>query len=97
MHDILCIELALTPNSAHDLSCMGNARKARAKILDQKRTKNVTLADVETVLREAGFLFDGGKGSHRVYRRPDGRKQVLAAHGKEIPSYIVRQVRALLD
>ena len=75
---------------------MGNAKKAKAKIADEKRARNVTLAEAETVLKDIGFLLDGGKGSHRVYRHPDGRKQVLAAHGKEIPSYIVRQIRALL-
>lgn len=81
----------------HKLLCMGNAKKARAKIADPTRANNVTLAGVETALKAAGFISDGGKGSHRVYRHPDGRRQIVAAQGANVPSYIVRQIRALLE
>jgi predicted RNA binding protein YcfA (HicA-like mRNA interferase family) len=76
---------------------MGNAKKALAKITDPARAANVTLAEVETALKAAGFASDGGKGSHRVYRHADGRRQIVSAHGAHLPTYIVRQIRALLE
>lgn len=75
---------------------VGNSKKALAKIADPARAHNVTVADAETALRAKGFVHDGGKGSHRVWRHPDGRKVVLACHGTHLPSYIVRQIRDLI-
>lgn len=31
-------------------------------------------------LETDGFIWRGGKGSHRVYRHPDGRRVVVAFH-----------------
>jgi predicted RNA binding protein YcfA (HicA-like mRNA interferase family) len=82
----------------HKLSCVGNAKKAAAKIADWARTNNVTLAEAETALKAAGFtLHPSGNGSHRGYHHPDGRKVTLTAHGSKLPSYIVRQIRVLLE
>ena len=75
---------------------MGNAKKAAAKIADPDRIGNVTVAEVETALRAAGFVRDGGRGSHLVWRHSDGRKAVVPCHGSRLPPYIVRQVRSLL-
>ena len=76
---------------------MGNAKKALDKIRDEKRSVNVTLSDVETALKAAGFVKRHGKGSHRIWVHADGRKQVLSAHGDKIPRYIVDQVRRNLS
>jgi predicted RNA binding protein YcfA (HicA-like mRNA interferase family) len=82
----------------HKLSCMGNAKKAATKIAEPARANNVTLAEAETVLKAEGFtLHPSGNGSHRGYHHPDGRKVTLTAHGSKLPSYIVRQIRALLE
>lgn len=37
------------------------------------------------VLRKLGFIHIHGKGSHMFFAHPDGRKTVVAAHGREIP------------
>lgn len=81
----------------HKFACMGNAKKALAKILDQHRTANVTFAELELALGAAGFVCRPGKGSHRVWVHADGRLQVLSAHGSAPPSYLVKQVRHLLS
>lgn len=81
---------------AHKFLCVGSAKKAMAKIADPARAQNVTVAEAETALGAGGFLSAGGKGSHRVWRHPDGRKVVLACHGSKLPSYIVRQIRDIL-
>jgi len=81
----------------HKLLCMGSAKKAAAKIADPARANNVTLAEAEAALIAAGFTRHGGAGSHRGYRHSDGRKVTLTAHGSKLPSYIVRQIRALLE
>ena len=81
----------------HKLLCVGNARKAAAKIADAARANSVTLAEAEAALIGAEFTRQGGAGSHRGYRHSDGRKVTLTAHGSKLPSYIVRQIRALLE
>lgn len=58
--------------------------------------KGFTFADAELLLLTAGFLRDGGEGSHRVYRHADGRKMVLAHHGKDVKPAYIRQLRELL-
>jgi len=75
---------------------MSKAEKALAKILGGQSDKNVTFAEAVYVLEKAGFVRDGGKGSHQVYRHADGRKMVLPAHGKDIKPVYVRQIRNLL-
>jgi len=91
VHFILRISLL-----AHNFLCVGNVKKAIAKISDHARSNNVTAAEAETALLSRGFTLDGGKGSHRVWRHPDGRKIVIATHGATLPSYIVRQIRELI-
>ncbi len=35
------------------------------------------------LVEKLGFVFDRQKGSHRVYKHPDGRKTVVPIHGNE--------------
>lgn len=37
------------------------------------------------VLRKLGFFHVHSKGSHMVFANTDGRKTVVAMHGKDIP------------
>jgi predicted RNA binding protein YcfA (HicA-like mRNA interferase family) len=75
---------------------MSKAQKILQKILSGQSDKNIMFDEAVYVLRNAGFIYDGGKGSHQVYRNIDGRKMVLPRHGKEIKPVYVRQIRELL-
>jgi len=75
---------------------MSKSEKILAKIQSGNSDKNITLAEVVYTLTRSGFVHDGGKGSHQVYRHDDGRKMVLPVHGKDIKPVYVRQVRGLL-
>ena len=55
-----------------------------------------SFGDAEQLLLQSGFVMDGGKGSHKVYRHPDGRKMVLPFHGKDIKPAYIREIRKLL-
>lgn len=80
----------------HSDAEMSKAAKILQKILGGQSDKNVTVAEAIYVLERSGFAFDGGKGSHRVYRHPDGRKMVIPVHDKDIKPIYVRQIRELL-
>lgn len=86
---------------SHKTTCIFKAdeqgRKVIAKILSGASDKNTTLDEAIYVLTRAGFARDGGKGSHQVFRHPDGRKMVIPAHGKDIKPVYVRQIRNLLQ
>ena len=58
------------------------------------RPKRVRSREVERYLLRAGFVrIDLGKGSHRVYLHPDGRKTMLAFHGhSDIPTGTLHKV-----
>jgi predicted RNA binding protein YcfA (HicA-like mRNA interferase family) len=75
---------------------VSKVRKAREKIMGGLSDKNVTFAEAVQVLEREGFVQDGGKGSHQVYRHKDGRKMVLPRHGKEIKPVYIRHIRELL-
>ena len=75
---------------------MTKADKVFFKILSGQSDKNITLEEAIYVLVKAGFILDGGKGSHRVFRHSDSRKMVLACHGKSLKPVYVRQLRELL-
>ncbi|HSI72697.1 MAG TPA: type II toxin-antitoxin system HicA family toxin [Fimbriimonas sp.] len=47
------------------------------------RAPRVTAKDVIRVLERLGFELSRSKGSHRVYRHPDGRRTVVPFHGGE--------------
>lgn len=75
---------------------MSKAEKALEKILSGKSDKNVSAQEAVYVLAKSGFVRDGGKGSHQVYRHADGRKMVLPIHGKDLKPIYVRLIRELL-
>lgn len=75
---------------------MSKAEKALQKILQGQSDKNVTFDEAVYALKKKGFVHDGGKGSHQVFRHPDGRKMVLPHHGKDMKPVYVRQIRELL-
>ena len=76
---------------------MTTGAKLLAKLMEGNHDKAFTFAEGEQVLLQAGFVLDGGKGSHRVYRHADGRKMVLPVHGKDIKPVYVREIRKLLQ
>ncbi|MBI4574847.1 MAG: type II toxin-antitoxin system HicA family toxin [Planctomycetes bacterium] len=42
--------------------------------------RGLTTQDLIRALERDGFGWTGGKGSHRVYRHPDGRRVVVSYH-----------------
>ncbi len=44
------------------------------------RIRNVTTQQVIQALEADGFVWVRSRGSHRVYRHPDGRRVVVAYH-----------------
>ena len=56
----------------------------------------MSFEELITVLGRAGFIHDGGKGSHQVWRHPDGRKITLPRHGNTIKPIYVKTARNLL-
>ena len=75
---------------------MSKRAKLRAKLMSGSKDRSFKFADAEMLLFTAGFLRDGGEGSHHVYRHPDGRKMILAYHGKDVKPAYIRQLRELL-
>jgi len=75
---------------------MSKLEKALAKIFSGASDKNTTLAEAVYALERSGFVRDGRKGSHQVFRHADGRKMVLPVHGKDIKPVYVRHIRNLL-
>lgn len=75
---------------------MSKAAKALAKILSGTSDKNVSFDEAVYVLTKAGFVLDGGKGSHQVYRHANGKMIVLPKHGKKIKPIYVKLIRKLL-
>jgi len=76
---------------------MSKSDKALQKILQVGSEKNVTFDELTAVLGRKGFVPDGGKGSHQVWRHDDGRKIVLPRHGKDIKPIYVKTARQLLE
>lgn len=75
---------------------MSRIEKLVAKICSGKSDANVSFDEASSVLEHLGFRYDGGKGSHRVFRHEDGRKIVLPFHGNGvIKPYLVRQIRKI--
>jgi predicted RNA binding protein YcfA (HicA-like mRNA interferase family) len=79
----------------HPGSGLSKKKKLRAKLMEKNRT--VSFAEAEQLLLGASFIHDLGEGSHRVYRHPDGRKMVLAYHGKDVKPAYIKQIRKLLS
>ncbi len=75
---------------------MSKREKLLKKLMAGNQDKAFSFEEAELLLLHAGFILDGGKGSHRVYRHADGRKMVLPCHGKEIKPVYIREIRKLL-
>ena len=75
---------------------MSKAEKLKAKIMDPAQVQNVTFAEAVSALERAGFVWDLGRGSHHVYRHPDGHRITLPKHGSTIKPAYIKQIRELL-
>jgi predicted RNA binding protein YcfA (HicA-like mRNA interferase family) len=75
---------------------MSRRRKLLEKLMAGNQDKAFSFDEAELLLLQAGFILDGGEGSHRVYRHTDGRKMVLPFHGKNIKPAYIREIRKLL-
>ena len=48
--------------------------------------------DVERVVKQLGFLWSHGDGSHRVYKHPDGRRTTISFHSKDMKMGTLRGI-----
>lgn len=95
MHKFLCIPI----DDAHAfVQCVRVSKKAklREKLMAGDKDRTFTFQEVEQLLTNEGFIVDGGKGSHCVYRHSDGRKMILPKHGKDVKPAYIKQIRQLL-
>lgn len=53
---------------------------------------NIKVQEMERVLRKAGFVPQVGKGSHKRFKHPNGRRTTLAYHPGNIPKPIVSKI-----
>lgn len=53
---------------------------------------NVKVKEMERVLLKAGFVPQVGRGSHRRFKHPDGRRTVLAYHPGNISKPIAAKM-----
>jgi len=63
-----------------------------------RRGEVLKTKEVETILGHWGYIYRSGKGSHQNWKHP--RKPMIltiAVHGKELPRYITRQLRKLME
>ncbi len=57
------------------------------------RLSPASFRELDRLLRRLGFESRRGKGSHVVYRHPDGRTTVLSDHrGKQIGTEILQDI-----
>ena len=52
---------------------------------------------VEKVLLQLGFSPRRGKGSHIVFKHPDGRRTVIAVHNRPIRTGTLRAILRQID
>lgn len=76
---------------------MSKADKLKAKIMDPDQLHNVTFDEAVKALQHAGFVWDLGRGTHQVYRHPDGRRITLPKHGSMIKPVYVRHIREIIQ
>lgn len=75
---------------------MSKSEKALGKIVSGESDNNISFQEAVQVLKREGFVLDGGRGSHQIFRHPDGRKMVLPCHGSHLKKVYIRQIRNLL-
>jgi predicted RNA binding protein YcfA (HicA-like mRNA interferase family) len=44
--------------------------------------KNITVRELIRAMEQDGFYFERARGSHYIYRHPDGRRAAMPFHGK---------------
>ena len=63
-----------------------------------RRGEILKVKEAETVLRHWGFVHRPGKGSHQNWKHPTKSKILtIAVHGKELPRYITRELKKLME
>jgi predicted RNA binding protein YcfA (HicA-like mRNA interferase family) len=62
------------------------------KLLKKLQNETISASELRTLLVKLGWLLDGGKGSHEVWKK-GLQRIVLATHGKEIPRYQIKSVK----
>lgn len=56
------------------------------------------LKEVETILKYWGYIYRPGKGSHQNWKHPSKPKILtIAVHGKELPRYITKELKKLME
>jgi len=75
---------------------MSKREKLLKKLIGGQNDASFTFDEVELLLLQAGFVPQGGKGSHHGFRHEDGRKVVIPHHGKTVKPAYIRNVRNLL-
>ena len=53
--------------------------------------------DIEKILVKSGFIPRSGKGSHIVYKHPDGRRTVIPGHGRPVRIGTLRAILRQVD
>lgn len=63
-----------------------------------RKGEALKLKEAEAFLRNWGYIYRPGKGSHRNWKHPRKPKILtIAVHGKELPRYITRELKKLLE
>ncbi len=76
----------------------GMSRKAKLISSIRANPKSVRFEDACRVARLLGFVYEGGKGSHKVYKRKGEAKQLnFQDRNGYIPLYQARQLLEMLD
>ena len=52
---------------------------------------------IEKILRSLGFVSRPGKGSHVVYKHPDGRRTVVPVHNQPVREGTLRAILKQAD
>jgi predicted RNA binding protein YcfA (HicA-like mRNA interferase family) len=64
----------------------------------RQNPKHVSKDELHQLFIDYGFVLRDGKGSHAIYwHLKEENPIVVAAHGKHVPVYIVKQVLEAID
>ena len=57
------------------------------------KTPSFTAKELVRLLTERGFVFDRQKGSHAIYKLPDGTRRVIVPmHNRDLPKGTVSSI-----
>ena len=70
-----------------------------AKVIEKiRRGEPLKLSEAEMILKTWGYIYRPGKGSHQNWKHPSKPKILtIAVHGKELPRYITRILKKLME